>query len=38
MLLRLSEIDGQLITAQPVGGLPETAREQLEKFMVGSGS
>ena len=33
MLLRLSEIDGQLITAQPVGGLPETAREQLDKFM-----
>ena len=35
MLLRLSEIDGQLITSQPVGGLPDTAKEQLERFMVG---
>ena len=34
MLVRLSEIDGQMITAKPVGGLPETARDQLEKFTV----
>ena len=34
MLGRLSEIDGQLATAKPVGGLPETAKDQLEKFMV----
>lgn len=36
MLLWLSEIDGQLISSKPVGGLPETAKEQLLKFMVGS--
>ena len=34
MLQRLSEIDAQMITSKPVGGLPETAKEQLEKFMV----
>ena len=34
MLIRLSEIDGQLITAKPVGGMPETAKDQLERFMV----
>ncbi len=34
MLARLSEIDGQLITSKPVGGLPETAKDQLEKFIV----
>lgn len=34
MLSRLCEIDGQLITSKPVGGLPDTAREQLQKFMV----
>lgn len=34
MLSRLSEIDGHLVTAKPVGGLPETAKEQLDKFMV----
>ena len=34
MLQRLGEIDGQLITSKPVGGLPETAKEQLDKFMV----
>ncbi len=35
-LQRLSEIDGALITSKPVGGLPETAKEQLDKFMVWS--
>jgi len=30
----MSELEGCLITSTPVGGLPETAREQLEKFMV----
>ena len=34
MLQRLGEIDGQLITSKPVGGLPETAKEQLDRFMV----
>lgn len=29
----LSDIDGQLVTSKPVGGLPETAREQLQRFM-----
>ena len=33
LLVRLSEIDGQMITSKPVGGLPETAKEQLAKFM-----
>ena len=33
-LSRLAEIDGQLITAKPIGGLPETAKEQQEKFAV----
>ena len=33
-LARLADIDGQLITTKPVGGMPETAKEQLEKFMV----
>lgn len=33
LLVRLSEIDGLMITAKPVGGLPESAKEQLEKFM-----
>ena len=33
-LVRLGQIEGMLITSRPVGGLPETAREQLEKFMV----
>lgn len=27
-------MEGQLITTKPVGGLPDTAREQLERFMV----
>ena len=34
MVQRLSEIDGQLSTSKPVGGLPETAKEQQEEFMV----
>ena len=34
MLQRLGEIDGQLSTARAVGGLPETAKEQLERFNV----
>ena len=34
MKARLVEIDGQLATNKPVGGLPETAKQQLEKFMV----
>ena len=35
MLARLGEIDGHLAASKPVGGLPETAKEQLEKHMVG---
>ena len=34
MLVRFSEIDAHMITSKPVGGLPETARDQLDKFMV----
>lgn len=34
MVHRLSEIDGQLSASKPVGGLPETSKEQLEEFMV----
>lgn len=34
MVLRLSDIDGQLSASKPVGGLPETAKEQLQEFMV----
>lgn len=30
----LSDIDSQLVSSKPVGGLPETAREQLNRFMV----
>jgi len=33
-LQQLSEIDAQLATSQPVGGLPETAKKQLEQFQV----
>jgi len=33
-LQQLSEIDAQLVTSQPVGGLPDTARKQLEQFQV----
>lgn len=36
VLVRLGEIDAHLMTSHPVGGLPETAKEQLEKFMVSS--
>lgn len=32
MLQNLGEIDAQLATAQPVGGLPETAKKQLDEF------
>ena len=34
VLGRLTDIDSQLITAQPVGGLPETAKDQLTRFTV----
>ena len=34
MLAKLTEIDGQLVTTKPVGGLPETSKEQLERFLV----
>ena len=34
MLRNLSKIDGQMASAQPVGGLPETAKQQLEEFKV----
>ncbi|XP_013787345.1 dystonin-like, partial [Limulus polyphemus] len=33
LLLWLSDVDSQLATSKPVGGLPETAREQLNRFM-----
>ncbi|CAK9254223.1 unnamed protein product [Sphagnum jensenii] len=33
LLMWLSDIDGQLVSSKPVGGLPETAREQLNRFM-----
>jgi len=33
-LQQLSEIDAQLATSQPVGGLPETAKKQLEQLQV----
>ncbi len=33
MLGWLNEIDGLISTSKPVGGLPETAREQLNRFM-----
>jgi len=32
-LLWLNEIDAHLVATKPIGGLPETAREQLAKFM-----
>ena len=34
LLMWLSDIDGALVTSKPVGGLPETAKEQLARFMV----
>lgn len=36
VLRQLTDIDGQLVTSTLVGGLPESAREQLDKFMVSS--
>lgn len=33
LLSWLGEIDGVIATSKPVGGLPETASEQLERFM-----
>jgi len=33
-LQQLGEIDAQLVTSQPVGGLPDTARKQLEQLQV----
>lgn len=33
-LAHMSELEDNLITSTPVGGLPETAKEQFEKFMV----
>lgn len=33
LLAWLSEMDSQISSSKPVGGLPETAREQLERFM-----
>lgn len=34
VLQQLGEIDGHLTTAPPVGGLPETAKKQLDEFSV----
>ncbi|XP_022692769.1 microtubule-actin cross-linking factor 1-like isoform X2 [Varroa jacobsoni] len=33
LLMWLSDVDQQLASSKPVGGLPETAREQLNRFM-----
>merc|ERR1719412_1428887 len=33
MLAWLSDVDAALSTSKPVGGLPETARDQLDRFM-----
>ncbi|OWF34915.1 Dystonin [Mizuhopecten yessoensis] len=33
LLVLLGDLEGNLITTTPVGGLPETAREQLDRFM-----
>jgi len=33
LLLWLNDIDGALSMSKPVGGLPETAHEQLQRFM-----
>ena len=33
--MKINDLEGQLITSKPVGGMPETAKDQLEKFMVG---
>lgn len=34
LLSWLGEVDGVIAASKPVGGLPETASEQLERFMV----
>lgn len=34
LLSWLSEVDSVIAASKPVGGLPETASEQLERFMV----
>lgn len=34
LLSWLSEVDSVIAASKPVGGLPETATEQLERFMV----
>ncbi|KAK7099742.1 hypothetical protein V1264_022800 [Littorina saxatilis] len=33
VMMKINDLESQLITSKPVGGMPETAREQLEKFM-----
>ncbi|RWS15093.1 microtubule-actin cross-linking factor 1-like isoform X28, partial [Dinothrombium tinctorium] len=33
LLMWLQDVDAQLVSSKPVGGLPETARDQLNKFM-----
>lgn len=33
LLMWLSDVDAALNTSKPVGGLPETAQEQLNRFM-----
>lgn len=35
LLSWLGDVDGIIAASKPVGGLPETASEQLERFMVG---
>lgn len=34
LLLYLADLEGNLISSTQIGGLPETAKEQLERFMV----
>ena len=33
IVMKIRDLDSQMITSQPVGGLPETAKEQLDKFL-----
>lgn len=33
LLMWLTDVDNQLVSSKPVGGLPETAKEQLNRFM-----
>ncbi|KAL8599003.1 hypothetical protein ACOMHN_006812 [Nucella lapillus] len=33
VLMKINDLENQLITSKPVGGLPETAKEQLDRFM-----